>query len=309
MRVLDWGKTRRSFEVVAFDPTGQLVAAGGNYQPTVVWDVPSGAERFRLDDSAYSLQFHPLDGRLFLSTRYGLQVCDPQSGTVSGTVAPGPQYNSAAPAFAPNDDWAVYRNEGHPSTLRAAVRFGLPDQSNLWETGFGETADESGHAFILACLPDGCFLSVERAFASPYGQRDRFAIRSRADGRLIHTSPDQTFTSEIQVFASPWSDAIVHLQRRRLLVYHRADLTSPPRVIQNDRRRDFTGAAFHPSGRFLATTSTDETVKLYDTSTWEVARTFTWKVGKMRSVAFSPDGALAAAGSDTGKVVVWDVDL
>jgi WD40 repeat protein len=40
-----------------------------------------------------------------------------------------------------------------------------------------------------------------------------------------------------------------------------------------------------------------------------VARTFTWDIGRMRSIAFSPDGALAAAGGDTGKVVVWDVDL
>jgi WD40 repeat protein len=50
-------------------------------------------------------------------------------------------------------------------------------------------------------------------------------------------------------------------------------------------------------------------VKLYDTNTWELAHTLTWKVGRMRSIAFSPDGALAAAGGDKGQVVVWDVDV
>ena len=49
-------------------------------------------------------------------------------------------------------------------------------------------------------------------------------------------------------------------------------------------------------------------MKLYDTASGALARTFTWDIGRMRSVAFSPDGLLAAAGSDTGKVVVWDVD-
>jgi WD40 repeat protein len=77
----------------------------------------------------------------------------------------------------------------------------------------------------------------------------------------------------------------------------------------NDGRKHFTGVAFHPSGQFLATASNDRAVKLYDTASWEVAKTFTWDIGRMRSIAFSPDGALAAAGSDSGKVVVWDVDV
>ena len=87
-----------------------------------------------------------------------------------------------------------------------------------------------------------------------------------------------------------------------------SDLTSKPRELRNNGRSHFTGVAFHPSGRFLAATSNDATVKLYDTATWQVAKTYTWDAGRMRSVAFSPDGSLAAAGSDTGKVVVWDVD-
>jgi WD40 repeat protein len=73
--------------------------------------------------------------------------------------------------------------------------------------------------------------------------------------------------------------------------------------------KHFTDVAFHPSNRFLAATSNDATVKFYDTQTWELAKTYTWDIGRMRSIAFSPDGTLAAAGSDKGKVVVWDVDL
>ncbi len=85
-----------------------------------------------------------------------------------------------------------------------------------------------------------------------------------------------------------------------------------PRVVvvfENPDQKHFTSVAFHPSGRFLAATSNDATVKLYDTSNWALATTYTWDIGRMRSVAFSPDGLLAAAGSDTGKVVVWDVDV
>ncbi len=97
------------------------------------------------------------------------------------------------------------------------------------------------------------------------------------------------------------------LYRRTVLIW-KTTFDHPPRKLTNDSRFDFTGIAFHPSGRFLAATSNDTTVKLYDTSTWTVAKTFTWNIGRLRSVAFSPDGLLAAAGSDTGKVVVWDVD-
>jgi hypothetical protein len=95
----------------------------------------------------------------------------------------------------------------------------------------------------------------------------------------------------------------------RALVYHGENFAGRPILLQNDNRKEFTGLAFHPSGRYLAATSNDATVKLYDTTTWTVAKVFTWEIGRLRSVAFSPDGMLAAAGSDRGKVIVWDFDL
>ena len=83
----------------------------------------------------------------------------------------------------------------------------------------------------------------------------------------------------------------------------------PPLWVVSDNKKHFTGIAFHPSGRYLAATSNDATVKLYDTTTWKIIHTFTWKIGRLRSVVFSPEGTLAAAGSEMGEIMVWDVDL
>jgi WD40 repeat protein len=73
-------------------------------------------------------------------------------------------------------------------------------------------------------------------------------------------------------------------------------------------RKHFLGGAFTPVGRHLLTVSNEETVKVWDSATWRVAREYAWKVGGLRCVAVSPDGMTAAAGGAGKKVVVWDLD-
>ena len=138
--------------------------------------------------------------------------------------------------------------------------------------------------------------------------RTRIAIRSLATGELLAANriPNRTATA---LAMSPSGNCAVALSEMSLFIYATEKLKAAPRVVRNDNRKHFTGIAYHPSGKHLAATSNDATVKLYDATTWEIARTFTWDIGKMRSIAFSPDGTLAAAGSDQGKVVVWDVDV
>jgi len=92
-------------------------------------------------------------------------------------------------------------------------------------------------------------------------------------------------------------------------VYRTDDLKAAPIRLTSKSRKHYTGLAFHPSGQYMAATSNDATVTFFDTQTFTEARAFTWKIGRLRSVAFSPDGALTAVGSDKGQVVVWDVDV
>jgi WD40 repeat protein len=131
-------------------------------------------------------------------------------------------------------------------------------------------------------------------------------------GSLKTGAPRETVENEwvgYQSLASPDGRFFVMVMAAQLVMFSTDDFSQPLAIVKNPGKQHFTGIAFHPSGKYLAATSNDKTVKLYDTTSWELARTFTWDIGKMRSIAFSPDGTLAAAGSDTGKVVVWDVDL
>jgi hypothetical protein len=49
-------------------------------------------------------------------------------------------------------------------------------------------------------------------------------------------------------------------------------------------------------------------VRFWDAEALTQRAAFDWEVGKVRGVAFSPDGMTAAAVGEKSKVVVWDVE-
>jgi WD40 repeat protein len=71
--------------------------------------------------------------------------------------------------------------------------------------------------------------------------------------------------------------------------------------------------SIHPSGKFLALALegglAGNAVRFLDAVTGAELTRFNWKVGRIRCLAFSPDGLTCAAGCTNRRLVVWDVDL
>ena len=290
---------------LAFAPDGRsLAAACGSdlYQWREIAD-GAGAARLPGPVGITSVRF-TADGRWLFASAPELWRLDPATG--SGPIVPlwgGHNTWFDVSPIAPHVlvAQALHTNSEYRTRLALWCVDDLSSAGKLWEH------EDSAYSY----LPTR-FLGADR-FAridySRHGEKPgyRVAVHDAATGAPLDAIRFAIpYPYEWQ--PAPDGRAVAVRGTYQIDLFRTDQLGAAPLRLTNDSRRHFTGMAFHPSGRCLAAASNDTTVKLYDTTTGAF-RAFTWELGRMRSVCFSPDGTLAAAGSDKGQVVVWDVDL
>lgn len=290
---------------LVFAPDGsRLAVAGGEYNPIEVFafDTPSApvALPVKLDVNCYQFAFDPSGEVLVVVDDFTLVGFDTVTGEEVWRLTTTGEMLIGGMDIAPDGRLAFgYIYQYH--TPRGYQVWNLTGRE--WPKQVRATAgtpDFSCHG--VKFVADGGRI----AFAE-YGDSGgvRFNVlptTGRARGRVLESE-----MNDVLQLASH-GNLLAALAKRLVWVW---DVNNPEPLagVSVKGRKAMTGIAFHPSGKFLAVTSNDETVTLFDTRSWQPVRTFTWKVGRLRGVAFSPDGTRAAVGSDTGKIVVWDVDV
>jgi WD40 repeat protein len=294
-------------DAVAFSPDGARVAVGGT-NGIEVWSVHHQERLWRWEDPTgfrlvQELHFGPTGWLLArFETYQHLRLFNAADGQSIEVEFPFSDNTPYAMAVDDTGERIAVSSNGRLSCWRFVAsdpreRFPF-SREVIWDTA---TEANAGWPMVFRHAPDEAYPQLWILQHTSWQVRD-----SRFGDLLFYRRTTPTNPTGLQL--SPNGSCIIGRSRDTLVVWPFEALKNPMR-LEKENRRQFTGAAFHPSGDYVATTSNDKAVRLWDTTSWRAVRTFEWKAGRMRSIAFAPDGLIAAAGGELGEFVLFDVDI
>ncbi|AWM41858.1 WD domain, G-beta repeat [Gemmata obscuriglobus] len=305
MRIIQ-SSTSRPLDRLTIGPGGLIVAAYSQFTAAggaEAWDASTGAPVWRIafELDAFRYCSFLLGGAYLFVSNFEcdrLFALPPGREPVEVSQTKGGNENAAA------DDRVIVARGGVAPALSC---WGVPDMNVRWVRDREDRWNSDTYFGSVALAPTGnrFALSVYEGLAYP---KQSVQVRDAAGGELRVSVPMDSASPVRQLaFTADGVKLLVRTDSRKVQMCD-AITGAPVGELVHPGRSFVTGIAVHPGGT-VACTRNDGTVTLWDTEKGKRARTYDWKVGKLVSVAFSPDGALAAAGTEDGKVIVWDVDL
>jgi len=284
---------------LAFSHCGRWVAAGG--RGLHIWDTanPTAEPQQPPVPGVYkwtdNLAFRP-DGRLcFQANRERWFLHNPARPTgklvslgrhrCGFVLSPDGSRVVRVEEFTPLRSWVFSRDNLVPdSTVRA----------------------EGAYFRCAAFSPDGATLATADYYPGQPDREPQLTLRAADTLKPIRATP-AAYRDPAQVLFSPDGSKLIVRSAASFACWRVAELDKRPRKAANPGRKHFLSMACHPDGRIL-TVDNDRVVRVWDLAMMTAVRAIEWNVGKLYTVAVSPDGTRAATGSHTGKVLVWDWD-
>ncbi|MEU7853117.1 WD40 repeat domain-containing protein [Nonomuraea sp. NPDC049141] len=289
-RLIDRGA---GYDSIAFSPDGTRILTGGDSGRTVLWDTISRQQLILLADnvgSVASVAFSP-DGKLIAAAGQDgvARLADVQTHLQVGTLMP------ALGAVALSSDGRILAT-GAPDYEDPSIRLwdvatqrplGPPLRSKTARRGVDRLAFAPDGRTLLSEGLDGLrFWDVASRREIAHERNLRSAAIS-ADGRLLAAAQDKSL-----VF---WDMA-----RRQ---------ETGPRITAPGHTDVITALALSPDGKTVATSGSDNRVRLFDVTTRREipGPSNTSQVGLVSVLAFSPNGQRLAFVAADNSIKLWDV--
>jgi WD40 repeat protein len=293
---------------LAFSADGRLLATAA--KGLTVWDTAEGLlvsttqkqaqERPATAATPLTIAFLP-DGQLGAVTPDGtLVIADPSDPKRTLLRVPGAGPVTAA-AFAPSGRAVLLSG----SELRLTTLDGGP----AWAAKPGPDQRYGG----VAISPDGSRIvaALNRWSVDPETGPDHAYELRRLDpatGRKLAALAGGPRCIDHLVW-SPQGDRLAGLAGHRLWLWN-AETGEPTGPLRAGGTGLFSRPAFDPTGhRLLAGgVNVDGGVYVWDAETGREFLSYSWPIGRVFAVAVSPEGQLAAAGGESGRIVMWDME-
>ncbi len=314
MRVLQ-AKTKRPLDLLSIGAGGHVAAASSAFgvrSDVEVWEIASGKRVYDpagSEQDTSSITFHPDGKRLFIGSERMLCVLDLSTKTV---VNLGGRVVFPELAFDGEGDRILLtytRWEDEQSGIIEyrevkQVELMLASSDCLWNDAVNERTIYA-RPVVSA---DGNRVATSMHNYTRDRVRNDVHIRKAATGQRDVEIEYGGANPLLQLAFSADSTKLLARSSGRVVKVFDASTGQPAGELVQPGRPYVTGMAVHPNGT-VACSRNNGTVCFWNLEKYELVRTLDWKLGKLVSVAFSPDGSLGAAGTEDGQVVVWDVDF
>lgn len=314
MRVLQ-AKTKRPLDLLAIGAGGHVAAASSAFgvrSEVEVWEIASGRRVHDLaggNQDTSSITFHPDGKRLFIGSERMLRVWDLSTNTVvdlgGRVVFPELVFDGkGARILLTYTRWDDEESGIIEYREVKQVELLLASSDWLWNVA-GNVRTMYARPVVS---PDGNRVAASMHNYSRDRVRNNVHIRKAATGQVDAEIEFGGANPLLQLAFSADSSKLLARSSGRVVKVFDPPTGQPVGELMHPGRPYVTGMAVHPNGT-VACSRNNGAVCFWNLEKYELMRTLDWKLGKLVSVAFSPDGSLGAAGTEDGQVVVWDVDF